>query len=232
MKDNIENKIINTASEPETFMEKLKNKLKKDKIDYFEMFVVGASISLEAAQTLKVAFKDEVINKESLRHIKEIEHKGDKHMHQSLKIIEIAFITPIDQSDLMEILEGIENITDSIDAIAIHIDILNVDKRDDFMKEFIDIIVVACEKIHDLMVAFKKFKDNPNNNINDLIVQINILEGNGDKTYAKSIRHLFEIETDILTIIKKKEIYHRLEETLDCCEDVADLIERIMVRES
>ncbi|NLC65583.1 MAG: DUF47 family protein [Clostridium sp.] len=227
----IENKINTENKVNESFIEKIKNIFKKNKVDYFEMFVTGAAISLEAAKTLKTALSDEIIDKKSLSYIKELEHKGDKHMHKSLEIIEIAFITPIDQNDLMEILESIENITDSIDDIANDIGILGIDKRDNFMVEFIDIIVFACEKIYNLMIAFKKYKEN-SSIISELTIQINLLESEGDKIYWDSMHNLFKVETNPINILKKKEIYKRLEDTLDCCEDVADLVERIMVRES
>lgn len=223
---------MKVKTEPESLVEKIKNKLIKPKVDYFEMFVVGAAISLEAANTLKVALHDQIIDKKSLRVIKELEHKGDQHMHQSLEIIEVAFITPIDQRDMMEILVGIENITDSIDDIANHINILSLGKRDDFMVRFMDIIVSACEKTHELMVAFKQFEKPSKKNIIQLVIAINALEEEGDRVYSQSMGYLFEMETDILTIVKKKEIYQRLEHTLDCCEHTADLIERLMVRES
>lgn len=230
--DNETNKDLTVEKDESiSLAQSIKNKLTNKKVDFFEMFVEGSAISLEAAEALKVAFRDETINKESFSHIKDIEHKGDSHRHKSLKIIETAFITPIDQSDIMDVLEGIEDITDSINDIAIHLYIMRVEKRDDFMLRFVDVIVSACEKTHELMVSFKQFKKNPNNSINKLVIEINALEEEGDKIYSESMRYIFGDEMDILTIIKKKEIYQLLENTLDSCEDVADLVERIMLQE-
>ena len=221
-----------TNEQPKTLIQIIKNKLIKSEVDYFDMFVNGAAISLEAAKGLKAAFADEVINREELKHIKEVEHKGDRHMHQSQKIIEAAFITPIDQSDIMEILKGIENITDSIDDIANHIYIMRVEKGDEFMSRFVETMISSCEKTYDLMIALKQFRKNPNKNINNLVIEINALEEEGDRTYSESMRHLFGFETNPINIIKKKEIYQRLEHTLDCCEDVADMIEKLMIEKS
>ena len=232
MMDNKTDKdIISKSNESITFLQIVKNKLIKKKIDYFEIFVEGTAISLEAAETLKAAFHDEIIDKESIKYIKELEHKGDNHRHKALKIIETAFITPIDQSDILDVLEGIENLTNSIDHIANHLYMMRIEKRDDFMLRFMEVIVSACKKTHDLMIAFKQFKKNPNNNINNLVIEINTLEEEGDKIYSESMRHIFGIETEILVIVKKKEIYQLLENTLNCCEDVAGLVERIMLKE-
>ncbi|HOJ12085.1 MAG TPA: DUF47 family protein [Clostridiales bacterium] len=218
--------------QPETLAQKIKSKLTKDKIDYFDMLVKGAAISLEAAKNLKAAFADSEINKEEIRRIKEVEHKGDKHMHESQRIIEAAFITPIDQGDIMGILKGIENITDSIDDIANHIYIMRVEKSDEFMSRFVQIMISSCEKTYALMDALKQFRKNPNKNINTLIIEINALEEEGDRIYSESMRHLFGFETDPVNIIKKKEIYQCLEHTLDCCEDVADMVENLMIAKS
>ena len=230
--DNNTDKNINDKNNKSTsFIQTIKNKMGKKKIDYFEMFVEGAAISLEAAKALELALRDEIIEQEELKHIKDIEHKGDNHKHKSLEIIETAFITPIDQGDILDVLEGIENLTDSIDNVAKHIYIMRVDESDEFMISFINLIVLTCEKTQDLMVAFKRFKKNPDNIINKLIIEINTLEEKGDTIYSESMRHIFKEGTDILTLIKKKEIYQLLEDTLDRCEDVANLVGKIMLKE-
>ena len=231
MDNNTDKNITNKDNKSTSFIQTIKNKMGKKKIDYFEMFVEGAAISLEAAKALELALHDEIIEQEELKHIKDIEHKGDNHKHKSLEIIETAFITPIDQGDILDILEGIENLTDSIDNVAKHIYIMRVDESDEFMINFINLIVLTCEKTQDLMVAFKRFKKNPDNIINKLIIEINTLEEKGDTIYSESMRHIFKEGTDILTLIKKKEIYQLLEDTLDRCEDVANLVGKIMLKE-
>jgi len=215
-----------------TMLQKIISKLGKSGINYFDLFVDGAAISLEAARNLKIALEKNEINKDEIKYIKEIEHKGDKHVHEAQRIIEAAFITPIDQSDIMEILKGIENVTDSIDDIANHIYMMRLTKGDEFMSRFVDIMVLSCERTYELMVALKDFQKRSDKEINKLIIEINALEEEGDKVYSESMRHIFSSETDPVSIIKKKEIYQRLEHTLDCCEDVADMIEKLMIAKS
>jgi uncharacterized protein Yka (UPF0111/DUF47 family) len=226
--DNITKKNTNEK----TMLQKIIGVFGKREINYFDLFIDGAAISLEAAINLKTSFEDEEINRDEIKLIKEIEHKGDKHVHEAQRIIEAAFITPIDQTDIMEILKGIENITDSIDDIANHIYMMRVTKSDEFMFRFVEIIVSSCRKTHELMIALKNFQKKPNKDINKLIIEINALEEEGDKVYSESMRHIFSSETDPISIIKKKEIYQRLEHTLDCCEDVADMIEKLLIAKS
>lgn len=204
------------------------NMISRKEVDYFEMFAKGITITLQAAKKLRIAFNDGIINECELKLIKELEHDGDKHFHQSLKIIDVAFITPIDRTDIVEILKGIEDITDSIDSVANHIYMMNITQSNEYLRKFVDLAVNSCERLYDLMLALKQFKKNPKN-INELIVEVNRLEEEGDRTYLESMRCLFEYEKDLLTIVKNKELYKLLERCLDYCEDVADMVEKIMI---
>ncbi len=205
--------------------------ISRKKVDYFEMFAEGISISLEAAKKLKSAFADGVISREELKLVKKLEHDGDKHLHQCLKKIEVAFVTPIDRTDIIEILKGIENITDSIDSVAIHIYMMNVTQANEYLCKFVNYVVASCEKLCELMKEVKKFKKSLKV-ILELIVDVNQIEEGGDQIYIKSMKDLFEKETDPIMIIKNKEIYQLLEYSLDCCEDVADMVEKILVSKS
>lgn len=207
----------------------MSNMLSRKSVDYFEMFANGISISLKAANLLKTAFADDIIDDSELAKIKEVEHEGDRYVHESLKIVEIAFITPIDRSDIIELIKGIENVTDCVDNISNHIYMMRITKSDTYMRQFIDIVVTSCERLNELMIALKQFKKNPNNSINDLIIEVNRLEEEGDKVFAESMRNLFGFETDVLTIIKNKELYKLFERAVDSCEDIADMVEKIMI---
>lgn len=220
-----------TNSNGDSFLGKIKNMMEKSDFDYFDMFVGAITISLDAAKVLKMASGDEGIDKEILSQIKSLEKKGDEYRSESLKVIETSFITPIDQVDMIEILEGIEDITDNIHYVANHFSILQIEKTDKYMDGFIEIILKVCQKTHDLMVAFKQFKKNPDDRIGNLVKEINELEEEGDRLYFDSMTDLFGNDNDTLTIVKKKEIYQLLEDTIDHCEDVADLVERTMLTE-
>lgn len=205
------------------------NMLTRKNVDYFEMFADGISISLKAANLLKTAFADDVIDDSELAKIKEVEHEGDRYVHQSLKVVEVAFITPIDRSDIIEIIKGIENVTDCVDDISNHIYMMRISQSDAYMRDFINILVTACERLNELMIALKQFKKNPNNCIGDLIIEVNRLEEEGDAVFKESMRNLFGFEKDCLTIIKNKELYKLFEKAIDACEDIADMVEKIMI---
>jgi uncharacterized protein Yka (UPF0111/DUF47 family) len=129
---------------------------------------------------------------------------------------------------MVEIIKAIENLTDSIDAVANHIYILQVKEAKEYLRKFVDYMVLSCQVLDELMTALKQFKKNQKK-ISECIIEVNRIEEEGDRTYAESMKKLFECETDPILIIKKKELYQLLENTIDCCEDVADLVEKVIV---
>jgi len=203
-------------------------KISRKNVDYFEMFVKSATIARDSALKLQAAFMDGEVNISELKLIKDLEHDGDIHFHECLKVIDVAFITPIDRSDLVDVLNGIENVTDSIESIANSFYMMCITVSSDYMRKFVELLVLSCEKMLELMVELKRLKKNIKN-INNLIIEINRLEEEGDRSYSDSMRNMFEFEKDAVTIIKNKELYQLFECAIDCCEDVADMVENIIV---
>ncbi|PKM66570.1 MAG: hypothetical protein CVU94_07410 [Firmicutes bacterium HGW-Firmicutes-19] len=201
----------------------------KSDVDYFDMCVKGAEISLRAALALKHAFEDEKINEHELVKIRDIEHEGDRHVHDSLQIVNDAFITPIDQSDLLDILKGIEDVTDYIDDVAAHCYMLDIHKSDMYIDRFIDIMVITCQKQCELMKHLKNIKKLPFEQMKSLISEINSLEEDADRVYQMGMRNLFTNGLDAIEIVRRKEIYIRLEDVLDGLERVANVVFSLMV---
>ncbi|MPM38819.1 hypothetical protein SDC9_85449 [bioreactor metagenome] len=206
-------------------------KMGRKQVDCFGMFEHGITISRDAAVMLQKAFSDGSIDLSELKLVKELEHDGDRHIHESLRAIDDAFITPIEREDIVNILNGIENITDSVEAIADHIYMMNIDKANHYLRKFIDLTVESCQRLHELMIALKGFKKD-RKRLMELIIEVNRLEEEGDRTYSESMRELFERESNPVTIIKHKELYQLSETAIDRCEDVADMVERAMIYNS
>ena len=168
------------------------------------------------------------VDYEELQNLKSIEHDADIHVHHCLKHVEEAFITPIDRSDIVEIIKEIENITDSIDSIANYTYMMCVREVNDVAKIMIGLIVDACIKLEELTVNFRNYKKDFKK-INTLIIEINNIEEAGDKTYQNAMRSLFEFETDAKKIMVWNLLYNQLEGALDKCEDVADILQKIII---
>jgi predicted phosphate transport protein (TIGR00153 family) len=196
--------------------------------DFFALFCDGMKYAQTASIQLKTAFKDGSIDAAELSKIKETEHLADRHVHNCLKLIEDAFITPIDRTDIIEIVKEIEDVTDSIDCVANNVYMMRIDTADETAQRLVDLCVDACGKLVEMLSLLKQFKKNLAK-ISELTVDVNRIEEDGDKLYTSVMRELFGDSSDVLNLIKKKELYNRLEDVLDRCEDVADSIEKIII---
>lgn len=201
---------------------------KSKSTDWFKLFEKSISYSNNAARTLKKSFEDGLIDYKEIQNIKSIEHEADDHVHQCLKLVEEAFVTPIDRTDIVEIIKEIENITDHIETISNYTYMMCVKNVDEASQNLMSLLVNACDMLVELMKDLKNYK-NDFKHINDLIIEINHIEEVGDKAYLNAMRTLYEFETDAKKIIIYSCLYGKLEDALDKCEDVADIVQKIII---
>lgn len=198
--------------------------------DYFALFEKGISISNKAAKALQSSFTDGVIDKNEIMRLKEIEHEGDRHVHECSSLIADAFITPLDRSDMMAMVAAIEAITDSIDDIANQIYMMHITKTNEVTVKLVNLIVKCCEELCTLMAEFKQYKKNFKR-IKEITVNVNNLEEEGDAVFNEAMRELFDPNNkmEMIDVIRLQNLYNTLENSLDYCEDVADIVEQMIV---
>lgn len=198
--------------------------------DYFCLFEKGIGISSRAAQTLKRAFADDRINEEAIRELKAIEHEGDKHVHECAKLISDAFITPIERSDMMKLIAAIEALTDSIDDVGNQIYMMHITEKEEAAGKFVDLIASACDELCKEMSIFKNFKKSQAE-IHEVSIHVNHIEEEGDALFIGAMRNMYDPAKphDTLDVIRRQSLYQTLEDSLDCCEDVADIIGQIII---
>jgi len=202
---------------------------KKSENLYFNNFKESISISCEAAETLKrllVDFDVEVLP-EALRVMHEIEHRGDAKKHMMTEELVRAFITPIERNDIVTLSQNIDNVTDNIEDILIHIYITNITEIRPEALEFAELLIRCCRATFFLMEDFANFKKSKK--LREFIVQINQLEEEGDAMYMRFRRSMHETCTDPLQILAWDEIFGYFENCCDACEDVADVVESIAI---
>ncbi|HEX3040433.1 MAG TPA: DUF47 family protein [Caproiciproducens sp.] len=194
------------------------------------MFEKGISISNKAAKTLQSSFSDGVIDKNEILRLKEIEHEGDRHVHECSSLIADAFITPLDRSDMMAMVAAIESITDSIDDIANQIYMMHITKANEVTVKLVDLIVKSCEELCTLMTEFKQYKKNFKR-IKEITVSVNNLEEEGDAVFSEAMRSLFDPnnQMEMIDVIRLQNLYNTMENSLDYCEDVADIVEQTII---
>lgn len=196
---------------------------------YFNNFVESAQIACEAAQMLKSvlsSFNPNTLEKTRAK-LHEIEHKGDSKRHEMTSALVRAFITPIDREDLLHLSQNIDDVTDCIEDIFIHIYINNIkDIRPDSIR-FAELIINCCQVMTQMLEEFRNFKKSKK--LSELIVEINRMEELGDEMYIGSMKNLHSTVSDPLTVLAWREIYIYFEKCCDTCENVADIVESITI---
>ena len=202
---------------------------KKEETDFFQLLIQAAENTLQGAQMFQEAMSEDKLPTDFLQPLKEIEAKGDAIVHRIFKGLNKVFITPIDREDIMELATKLDDVLDGIEASIARFDYLNIGFTNEFMRDFSRVLVDSCRQILDSfqLLAQKKYA-----RITEHTVQINRLENEGDRLMREGIREIFTHPKDPYHDFKLKELYERLEETTDCCEDVADILDSIVLRYS
>jgi hypothetical protein len=200
--------------------------LKPKEEKFFKMFQDMGVIITEGAQQLKVMLDDYVDPLASQRQIKDTEHKGDNQTHLIIKTLNKTFITPLDREDIYSLASKQDDIIDLIDASAQRFVMYNVEKPTPEAQQLAFIILKCCQTVERALKHLGgKFDD-----INDCCVEINALENEADRVCREAISRLFDEEKDPINLIKWKEIYETLEKATDKCEDAANILESVVVK--
>ncbi|MCD1260271.1 DUF47 domain-containing protein [Paenibacillus athensensis] len=202
---------------------------KKGEADFLQLLIRSAENALQAAQMFRTAMMGEKPPTHFIQAINDLEHQGDSITHEIFKGLNKAFITPLDREDIMELASKLDDVTDGIEATIARFDYLYIETTDALMQEFSGVIVASCQHILD---AFKLLAKKKYMQITEHTVQINSLENDGDRLMREGIRQIFKAKKDPYEDFKLKEIYERLEETTDACEDVANILESVVLRYS
>lgn len=157
--------------------------------------------------------------------LKEVEHKCDFLTHEIIKRLHRTFVTPLDREDIYELAKSLDDVIDLIDASASMIHTYQIPKVRPRARELARVIVESCEQIVRALRALDK-----RDGVAVVTVEINRLENEADRIHQEAVRRLFEEETDPIVIMKWKEILDLLEAATDRCEDVANVLEGVIVK--
>ncbi|MDD5285330.1 MAG: DUF47 family protein [Desulfuromonadaceae bacterium] len=193
---------------------------------FFEMFQEMGGILISGAERLKLMLDQYEDPLASQREIKEIEHQGDALTHSIIIRLNKTFITPLDREDIHALASALDEILDLIDASAQRFVMYRVEKPTIEARELAFIIVRCCHTINSALKYLGKRHDD----ICEHCVEINSLENEADKVSREAISRLFDEEKDPVQLIKWKEIYEILERTTDRCEDAANILESVVVK--
>jgi uncharacterized protein Yka (UPF0111/DUF47 family) len=199
---------------------------KKENI-FLELLIEAARNTLTGARMFREAMSGNEPALKYLKPLKDLEEVGDRLIHQVFHGLNKVFITPLDREDIMELAVRIDDVMDGIEATIARFDYLNITHTDKVMSDFADVLVESCEHI---LASFELLSQKKYMNINPHTVKINGLENEGDRLMREGIRDIFTNPKDPYHDFKLKEVYERLEQTTDACEDVADILDSMVLR--
>ncbi len=204
---------------------------KKD-ANYFDTFVELAGYSCQAANLL-----DSIMNnfradelKSKMEEMHAIEHGGDEARHAMVKKLAREFITPIEREDIMAMADAIDNVTDTIEDVVMRMYMFNVIRIREHGIKMAEIIVRCCNALKLALDEFYNFRKSQD--LHKLIIEINFLEEEGDRLFTQATRDLYVNCKDFLEVAAWDQTFHYLEKCCDACEDVADIIESVMMKNS
>jgi predicted phosphate transport protein (TIGR00153 family) len=157
--------------------------------------------------------------------IKEVEHQCDFLTHEIIQRLNKTFVTPIDREDIHELAKTLDDVMDAIDSAAALFPLYRIDKCRPGARELTSIIVKQCDEIRLGVEALEARKG-----VLERAIEINRLENEADRIHKHAITQLFDDETNAIVVMKWKEILDVLEEATDACEDVANLLENVVVK--
>src|SRR3954451_20387292 len=157
--------------------------------------------------------------------IKEVEHKCDFLTHEVIQRLNRTFVTPLDREDINTLARTLDDVMDAIDASATILRLYHIESVRPGARELARIIVDSADQV---MCAMKALEGRAG--VAECAVEINRLENEADRAHQAAVQSLFEEEKDAITIMKWKEILDFLEEATDRCEDVANVLEGVVVK--
>ncbi len=201
------------------------NLLPRDEV-FFELFRKAAHNVIEGSRLLKEMMENFHDPVGQAKRIKEAEHVGDEITHEIARRLNQTFITPIDREDIHDLASALDDILDVVEEIADCFVIYKVPKPTAMAVRLADILYEASVALASGVDLLGK----QNERIRECSLKVNTLENEADRISRDALSMLFEKESDPIVVIKWKEIYQDFENGADRCEDVTNILERIVLK--
>jgi hypothetical protein len=195
---------------------------------FFDLLEQQANRIVEASRLLNEGIRAQPPSLAQMAgEIKQVEHEADRITHQLFTKLNQTFVTPFDPEDIHALGASLDDVLDYIEDAAFRINAYRVDPVPHGVAELTGIIHACCLRLE---TAIGKLRDRKNT-LEDCI-EINRLENSADDLVRRLVTQLFIEENDAITLMKHKEIYEVLESATDRCEDVADVLQTVIVKNS
>jgi predicted phosphate transport protein (TIGR00153 family) len=165
-----------------------------------------------------------------VRQIEKLEHVGDEITHQIFQEVSKTFITPFDREDIQRLASVMDDVLDYIHGSAKRIELYKMDPIHPSMIKLSELIQQCAVEINSAISSLRNMKNVVK--IRESLVRINSIENHADDIFDNAVARLFEDEKDAIQIIKMKEIFSALETATDKCEDVANVLESVIIKQA
>lgn len=192
------------------------------------MFEKSAANLVTAAGKLVDLFQDYQDVEDKVKRIKDLEHEGDSITHEIMQSLHRTFVTPIDREDVALLAHGLDDVMDFIDAAARTAFLYHIVKPTPRAQELAFVILKVTYKLNDIMPLLRH--SNYFKQVLEQCVEINSLENEADDVLHAALVELFDNSSNALEIMKWREIYDHLESATDRGEDVANVLEAVVLK--
>jgi len=194
---------------------------------FFDFFEQHAALTIEGTKELLSLVTTGANIPTKCRRISDIEHETDTITHRCVEALHRTFITPIDRDSIHRLITRMDDVMDFVEAAAERIDLYEVTVMTPEVRDMADVLHRAALQVEAAMRGLRSMKE-PQEMLK-LCIDINRLENEADAILRRSVARLFKEEKDPILVIKWKEIYENLENATDRCEDVANIIEGVIL---
>jgi predicted phosphate transport protein (TIGR00153 family) len=200
-------------------------RLTPQKREFFDLFNQAALNAREISRLLVELLEGWPGNRELLLDIRAAEHEGDRLTHEVVDLLNRTFVTPFDRDDMYRLATVIDDVCDHVDEAADDIDAYEVVEVPALALEQAKVVARAAAHLQEAIGVLEGFEDS-----REELLAVRALEDEGDRLSRAAVAELFRSGRDPLTIIRWKDIHEQLEEATDACENAADVLEAILVK--
>ena len=193
--------------------------------DFFRLFRKQGELVHQSCDQLHEMMQRFDRLEERARQMKEVEHQGDLVTHEIFERLNRTFITPLERDDIHNLASGLDDVMDAAEAIGSRLVLFNVSSPTPVAQQLSGVLAECGVAIESAVGALKDFKG-----LMPFTIEINRLENEADVLSREAVADLFSGRHDLLDVMRWKEIYGRLEGAADKCEDVANTIEAIVLK--
>ena len=194
--------------------------------EFFELYNRAAANVVEISRLLVDLLGNELDGTaERIREIKELEHVGDRLTHDVVDLLNRTFVTPFDRDDMYRLAGALDDVCDHVDEAAGNLVGYGITEVRPAAKAQADVILRAATKLQEAVERLEGFRDSRRQ-----LIELRQLEDEGDTLNRGAISELFRSEQDAISVIRWKDIHEQLEEAVDACENAADVLEAIVVK--